>query len=112
MELDIAVGPGERADFYSMCWAFGRHFRILSRDLNKKSTIDSGLSAWYEVEGNKTEYYGYVESIVRLSFDSFETVLFKVRFWDSVIRQHGPNATVLIDECGAPQSENHSSTQR
>lgn len=26
MKLDIAVGPGDKAEFYNMCWAFGRHF--------------------------------------------------------------------------------------
>lgn len=65
--------------------------------------MDSGLSSWFEVEGNETEYYGYVDSIIRLSFDSLETVFFKGEFWDSIIRHHGPNATVLVDECRLPR---------
>lgn len=100
MVLGIALGPGEKGHFYTMYWAYGGHFRIMARDMNKKTTFDCGVSPVYEVEGQKTEFYGYVDTIVRLNFDSFNTVLFKCQFWDSIIRQRGSNATVLEDECG------------
>lgn len=58
------------------------------------------MSAVYDVEGVKTEYFGYVDTIVKLNFDSFDTVLFKCQFWDSKIRKRGTNATVFEDECG------------
>lgn len=74
-ELDIAIRPGEKADFFSMCWPYRKHFRIIARDFHKKSTCSCGVSTWYDIGGNKFEYYGYVNSIVRLVFDSFETVI-------------------------------------
>ena len=68
--------------------------------MGKKTTLDSGIAVVYDVDGIEIEYFGYVDSIVPLNFDNFQTVLFECKFWKSVIRQHMPNATVLVDECG------------
>lgn len=35
-----------------------------------------------------------------MTFESFETVIFKCQFWNSIIRQRGLNAIVLEDKCG------------
>jgi hypothetical protein len=51
------------------------------------------------IDGQHREYVGYVEAIVRLNFDSFETVLLKARWFDSV-HGTGRNATLVEDECG------------
>ena len=102
-EVDLTVGLGEKGEFYTMCWAYGQHFRIMSRDLDKKTTLDFGILVWFDVEGDRVQYYGYLEQIVRLKFDGFETILFKGKFWDSVIRQRDSNAMVLEDECGFHQ---------
>jgi hypothetical protein len=45
------------------------------------------------------EYIGYVECIVYLNFDSFETVLIKAQWYNSVYGT-GRNAILLEDECG------------
>ena len=66
MEFDIVVGRDNRAEFFSMYWAYGRHFCILLRDIDKKTMLDSGILAFYEVDGNKIEYFGHVESIANL----------------------------------------------
>ena len=99
MVWDLAVGPSATGDFYTACWAYGRHFRVSSRDLNKKTTFDCGISQMFLIDGQQKEYVGYVESIVRLNFDSFETVLLKARWFDSV-HGTGRNATLVEDECG------------
>jgi hypothetical protein len=98
---DLAVGPREKAQYFSMMWAYGRHFRIMKRDLNKKTTMDCGISAIYEQYGVKTNYMGYVHKILRVSFVSFETILVKDKWWNSVVR-HGNTTgnTLVTDECG------------
>ena len=101
IKLEIAVGPVLKVHYYGMCWAYGRHFRVMARDLNKKTTLDYGISTMYNMNGEGVEFFGYIESIVRMNFDNVaETVLSKGRFWDSVIRQHGPNRTVMVDDYG------------
>jgi hypothetical protein len=75
MVLNVAIGPGEFADLYSAMWAYGRHFCMKDKDLNKKTTFDSSIAAMYSIDGKETHFFGYVESIVTLDFDSFQTVL-------------------------------------
>lgn len=86
MFLDIVLGRGDKGHFYTMCWAYRGQFRIITRDMNKKTTFDCGVSAVHEdLEGQKTKFYGYVDTIVKLNFDRFETLLLKCQFWDSII---------------------------
>ena len=99
MELDIAVGPRNKADFFSAMWAYGRHFRIMDRDMHKKCTFDCGISHMYEEDGEDTEYVGFVDSIIRVHFDSFDTVLIKGKWYNSIIRR-GSSGTLVRDECG------------
>ena len=99
MVWDLAVGPSATADFYTACWAYGQHFHVNSCDLNKKTTFDCGISQMFLIDGQHKEYVGYVEAIVRLNFDSFETVLMKAQWFDSVYGT-GRNATLEEDECG------------
>lgn len=99
MAIDIAIGPTGKADFYSAMWAYGRHFRIMDRDMHKKTTFDCGISSMYDEDGEGTEYLGYVESIMRIHFDSFDTVLIKGKWYNSIIRR-GSSGTLVTDECG------------
>ena len=86
MEVDIAIGPTSKAYFYSMCQSYGRHFWVMSRGLNKKTTLNFGISTIYDMNGKEVEIFGYVEAIIRVYFDSMESMLFKRRFWDSVMQ--------------------------
>lgn len=99
MAFDIAIGPTVKAEFYSAMWAYGRHFRIMDRDMHKKTTFDCGISSMYDENGEGTEYLGYVDSIIRVHFESFDTVLIKGKWYNSVIRR-GSSGTLVKDECG------------
>lgn len=99
MEIDIAIGPRVKAEFFSAMWAYGRHFRIMERDMNKKSTFDCGISSMYDEDGEGTEYLGYVDNIIRVHFESFDTVLIKEKWYNSIIRR-GAGGTLVEDECG------------
>jgi hypothetical protein len=99
MIWDLAVGPSASADFFTACWVYGRHFRVASRDLNKKTTFDCSISQWFEIEGEQKEFIGYIDAIVRLDFDSFEIVLIKAKWYNSNHSQ-GRSCTLLEDECG------------
>lgn len=99
MAFDIAIGPTVKAEFFSAMWAYGRHFRIMDRDMHKKTTFDCGISSMYDEDGEGTEYVGYVDSIIRVHFDSFDTVLIKGKWYNSIIRR-GSSGTLVKDECG------------
>jgi hypothetical protein len=99
MVWDLVVGPGSSADFYTSYWAYGHHFRVSRRDMTKKTTFDCRISQWFNIEGEEKEYIAYVEEIVRLDFDSFETVVIKAKWYNGNHRQ-GRACTILEDECG------------
>ena len=99
MVWDLAVGPATNADFFTACWAYGRHFRVASRDLTKKTTFDCGISQWFEIEEEQKEYIGYVDAIVHLDFDSFKTVLIKAK-WYNIHHSRGRSSTLVEDVCG------------
>ena len=99
MAFDIAISPQEKANFCSAMWAYGRHFRIMERDMHKKTTFDCGISSMYDEDGEGTKYLGYVEKILQVHFDSFDTVLIKGKWYNSIIRR-GSTSTLMQDECG------------
>jgi hypothetical protein len=99
MVWDLAVGPSASADLFTAYWAYGRHFRIASRDLSKKTTFDCGISQWFDIDGEEREFNGYVDAIVRLNFDSFETVLIKAKWYNSN-HSNERSCMLLEDECG------------
>jgi hypothetical protein len=99
MVWDLAVGSSATADYYTLCWAYGKHFRVASRDVKKKTTFDCGISQMFVIDGEHKEYVGYVDAIVRLDFNTFETVLIKAQWYDSV-HGNGRNATLVEDESG------------
>lgn len=105
VEFDMAIGPMKEAHFFSHMWAYGRHFRIMSRDLDKKTTMDCGIACVYSDErGVGTEYTGYVEKIIRVFFNpTITSVVIKGKWWNSVIRQRGPNGTLMVDDCRFPR---------
>jgi hypothetical protein len=72
---------------------------VASRDVNKKTTLDRGILQMFVINGQHRKYVGYVESIIRLNFDSFETILFKAQ-WYASVHKPGRNATLVEDECG------------
>lgn len=98
MAFDIAIGPRVKADFFFAMWAYGRHFRIMERDMHKKTTFDCGISSMYVEDGEDTEYLGFVDNIIRIHFDSFDTVLIKGKWYNSIIRR-GLAGTLVTDEC-------------
>ena len=98
MVWDLAVGPAANANFFTACWAYGCYFRVASRDLTKKTTFDYGISQWFEIEEEQKEYIGYVVAIVRLDFDSFETVFIKAK-WYNIHHSRGRSSTLVEDEC-------------
>jgi hypothetical protein len=104
-EFDMAVGPMKEAHFFSHMWAYGRHFRVMSRDLDKKTTMDCGIACVYsDARGVGTEYTGYVEHIIQVFFSPIvSSVVIKGKWWNSVIRQRGPNGTLMVDECRFPR---------
>ena len=53
MVWDLAIGLATTTDFYTSCWAYGRHFRVARQDLTKKTTFDCGISQWFNIDGNK-----------------------------------------------------------
>lgn len=97
---DISIGPQEKALFFSGCWAYGRHFRILARDFGKKTSFDCGLSALFDEGGVSTEYFGLLDTIVKISYQSFEKVLFHAK-WYKTEGKPGRWQTLCEDECGA-----------
>jgi hypothetical protein len=101
-EFDVAIGPMKEAHFFSHVWAYGRHFRIMGRDLDKKTTMGSGISCIYsDSKGIGKEFVGYVEHIIRIFFSpTISSVVIKGKWWDSIVRQRGPNGTLVVDECG------------
>lgn len=99
-ELDLAIGPQPRGEFMNALWAYGRHFRVRAKDTLKKTTMDSGISATFQHPDRTQEYFGLVDSIVRLNFDSFSTVLIKGKWYDSVEESSRRRGTVVLDECG------------
>jgi hypothetical protein len=101
-EFDVAIGPMKEAHFFSHVWAYGHHFRIMGRDLDKKTTMDSGISYIYsDSKGIGKEFVGYVERIIRVFFSPTVTsVVIKGKWWDSIVKQRGPNGTLVVDECG------------
>jgi hypothetical protein len=44
MVWNLAMGPSATANFYTFCWVYGKHFKVASRDANKKTTFDRGIS--------------------------------------------------------------------
>jgi hypothetical protein len=96
---DLVMGPSTTADFYTLCWAYGKHFRVASQDVNKKTTFDYDISQMFLINGEYKEYVEYVNAIVRLDFDTFEMVLIKAEWYDSV-HGSGKNAMLVEDENG------------
>jgi hypothetical protein len=72
---------------------------VASQDLTKKTTFDCSISQWFEIEEEQKEYIGYVDAIVRLDFDSFETVLIKAK-WYNINHSRERSSTLVEDECG------------
>lgn len=71
----------------------------MDRDIHRKTTFNCGISSMYDEDGEGTEYLGFVESIVQVHFDSFDTVLIKGKGYNSIIRR-GSSGTLMTDECG------------
>lgn len=51
------------------------------------------------INRGKLQYYGFLQCIVRVEFDSFETVLFGREWYDTIVKR-GKNGTLVEDECG------------
>jgi hypothetical protein len=104
VEFDMAIGPMKEAHFFSHILAYGRHFHVISWDLDKKTTMDYGIACVYsDARRVGTEFTSYVEQNIRVFFSSIvNSVMIKGKWWNSVIRQRGPNGTLMVDECRFP----------
>lgn len=86
--------------YFAGMWSKGRKFRIASRD-RSKTTADSYISSMFdEGNGEETQYMGQIDQIVRLTYNSQQSVLFKGKWWNNKIILQGQSTTLIPDECG------------
>ena len=67
------VGRGDKAEFFTMCWAYGQCFIIMEQELNKKKTLDLSTFVNFEVEGTMMEYPRYLDCIFHVKFNDFKS---------------------------------------
>ena len=90
---------------HKVMWFNGHKFRIKKFDETKK-TVDSGITAVFEVtnvssrsyrhlELSENRYYGYLEDIIDCDFKSFSLVLFVVKWYRLQLNQRDPDRTVI-----------------
>jgi Domain of unknown function (DUF4216) len=93
-------------------WSKGRHFRIQELDEKRAGTFDCGITSQFTQDFRSSRhdqnmvttivpYYGKIEEIMCIVYNAhtkLDVVLFKYRWFKTNLT--GPNATVVVDECG------------
>ena len=100
----LALGPTKKAQFYGSAIQKGRHFRIAERDIERKTTFDSGILAYFDVgRGECTPFYGVLTDIIRLRYGKYGQTLFRGMWYDNKGTRSKGSTTVLTDEYGITQ---------
>lgn len=97
----IVRGPLRRATSYTHIWESGRHFRVDSLDVRRRSTTDSGVICTPhdgDDMASSLPYCGVIEDILEVDFGHFNVVLLGGRWYKFV--SSGQGQTVINDECG------------
>lgn len=110
-EIEYSRGPHISANFYKSCWHKGCHYRISSADEWAPVTFNSGISNASFIDSvtnkrdrnprrTKLKYYGILEDIIELAYDSgIKVVLFRGDWYQTTIGDHD-QVTQKVDECG------------
>ena len=63
----LALGSTKKVHFYASAIKGGRHFKMATRDIDKKLTFDSGILAYFNVGfKERTTFYGILINFVYL----------------------------------------------
>ena len=97
----LTLGPTKKAQFYGSAIQKRRHFRIVERDIERKTTFDSGILAYFDVgRGERTPFYGVLTNIICLWYGKYGQTLFRGMWYDNKGTRSKGSTTVLTDECG------------
>ena len=97
----LVVGPSKKTHFYSPVNQNGKHFRVFTRDTQKKNTYNSRILAYFDVGmGEKIPFYGVLADIVHVRYGKYDQILFKGMWYDNKGTRSKASTIVLTNECG------------